>query len=108
MKYDKTGRGFGIATFKDYYGSDCSVQESSIVEPECIWVGISDVEPKIMKRDAHKYGIQLPKGEEVSGWMPFPVPDDVLLSSRMHLNKEQVEDLIKVLQNWLETRRIQE
>lgn len=107
-KYDKTVRGFGVVSFKDYYGSECSVQESSIVEPECVWVGVNDVQPKIMKRDAHKFGIQLPEGEEVSGWMSFPIPDEVLLSSRMHLNKDQVESLIKILQNWLETSTVGE
>lgn len=35
----KTQRGFARMDFKDYYGSDCSLQKSSIIEPECVWLG---------------------------------------------------------------------
>ena len=34
-----TCRGFPYYEFKDFYGAECSLQESSIVEPECVWLG---------------------------------------------------------------------
>ena len=67
-----------------------------------IWLGIDDAEPQIMKTKARELGMSLPPGE-VSGWMPYPVPDDVLMHTRMHLNEEQVRGLMARLQSWLDT-----
>ena len=103
---DHTARGFEIIEFDDTYGHKCSLQQSSLAEVEqpgwsAVWLGVDDAEPKIMKRDATKHGIELPPGE-VSGWMPFPVPDDVQLTTRMHLSHEQVKALIVSLQRWVD------
>lgn len=93
-----TGRGFSIVTFKDYYGCHCSLQQSSLAEVSAVWLGIDDAEPKILASRAGKFGI---KTDETEGWIPYPVPDDVLLSTRMHLSREQVEGLVARLQEWL-------
>jgi len=109
----KTNRGFGLIEFLDEYGKKCSLQISSRAVCEnddgtvddplgWIWLGIDDPEPKIMKTKAQKIGMALPPGE-VSGWMPYPIPDDVLIHTRMHLNETQVRGLIERLQIWLET-----
>lgn len=90
--------------FRDSYGKKYSIQissravceneDGSVDEPlGWIWLGIDDAEPKIMKTKARELGIPLPPGE-VSGWMPFPLPDDVLLTTRMHLNEKQMRGLI--------------
>jgi hypothetical protein len=108
-----TGRGFPHVTFFDEYGYECSIQESSraVCENEdgtvddplgWIWLGIDDAKPQIMKSKARALGMELPPGE-VSGWMPYPIPDDVLLTTRMHLNETQVRGLIARLTLWLET-----
>lgn len=108
-----TNRGFPIIEFKDEYDAPCSIQESSraVCENEdgsvddplgWIWLGINDPDPKIMKSKALAHGLKLPPGE-VSGWMPYPIPDDVLISTRMHLNEKQVRGLIDRLQHWLDT-----
>jgi len=108
-----TNRGFPVVEFKDEYDTECSLQISSraVIEDEdgtvddplgWIWLGIDDAEPKILKTNARKLGIELPPGE-VSGWMPYPVPDEVLMNTRMHLNEQQVRGLIARLQTWLET-----
>ena len=39
MKLTYTPRGFRIASFKDAYGADCSIQESSLVAPH-LWLGV--------------------------------------------------------------------
>lgn len=39
LKFDPTNRGFQRAEFKDRYGKDCSIQESSLATEECIWLG---------------------------------------------------------------------
>ena len=108
-----TGRGFQHVTFFDEYGYECSIQESSraVCENEdgtvddplgWIWLGIDDAKPQIMKSKARALGLELPPGE-VSGWMPYPIPDDVLLTTRMHLNETQVRGLIARLTLWIET-----
>lgn len=47
MKVKKTERGFEIIHFKDFYGTDCSLQQSSLAlydQPGCsaIWFGQGD------------------------------------------------------------------
>ena len=110
---ERTHRGFEIVKLTDAYGIECSIQQSS----ECadtedaydrprssyLWVGVDDPEPKVMRSQAASVGLCVPAGEEVSGWMPYPIPPQVLLSTRMHLNKDQVSGLVKRLQAWLKT-----
>ncbi len=108
-----TDRGFHCVEFKDSYGEKCSVQISSraVTQNEdgtvdnplgWIWLGIDDAKPQIMKTKARELGMELPPGE-VSGWMPYPIPKDVLLSTRMHLSENQVRGLIERLTSWLDT-----
>lgn len=54
---DKTNRGFAIGTFKDHYGTECSIQKSSLATEEAIWFGVTDANPQIMATDAKKLGI---------------------------------------------------
>jgi hypothetical protein len=94
MKSKPTERGFANIEFTDRYGAKCSIQKSSIATEDCIWLGIDDVDPKIMgKNDA---------GQSV-GWVKYPIHEDVLLSGRMHLSQEQVRDLLPYLQKFAVT-----
>lgn len=108
-----TNRGFEIVEFEDEYNAKCSLQISSraIFENEngivddplgWVWLGVDNASPKILKTKAAELGMKLPPGE-VSGWMPYSVPDDVLFTTRMHLSEKQVRGLIARLQTWLET-----
>jgi hypothetical protein len=108
----KTSRGFEKVTFADANNAACSIQQSSAVgdDPDAmerpgssfLWIGVEDAEPQIMKSKAEELGLPLPLGE-VSGWMPYPVPPEVMLNTRMHLNREQVAWLAKCLNHWLQT-----
>lgn len=40
MKKKKTNRGFVLYEFKDFYGSNCSLQKSSSAEYDQIWLGL--------------------------------------------------------------------
>lgn len=108
----KTSRGFPIVRFKDQYQEACSLQVSSACPTEdddgkvadplgWLWLGLDDAKPMVMKKDAHLVGLELAPGEEVSGWMPYPIPQEVLLHTRMHLNEAQVRGLVQRLQYWL-------
>jgi hypothetical protein len=67
-----------------------------------IWLGVNDGKPQVMKSQATAWGLELPPGE-VSGWMPYTIPQEVQISTRMHLSRDQVEGLVERLQRWLET-----
>lgn len=83
-----TKRGFIKLLFKDSYDNLCSLQESSNAEDDFIWLGIEDAEPLIMEQDAAKLGL-ISKDRPTAGWMKYPIPEEVLLHTRMHLSKEQ-------------------
>ena len=62
MKIEKhiTERGFKKIEFKDMYNYNCSIQESSNVEPS-IWVGVSENRMILDKKMARKIGNMLLK-----------------------------------------------
>jgi hypothetical protein len=90
-------RGFKGLRFNDAYRQSCSIQESSVIPH--LWLGIDDADPKVMAKDAHKVGVRT---RETTGWVPYPIPKEVVLRTRMHLNRTQAEWLVKQLQNWLD------
>ena len=111
----RTGRGFALVEFTDAYGCKCSLQQSSAIGDDddavnnpgssFVWLGIDDPEPQVMKSQAQALGLSLQPGE-VSGWMPYPIPKEVHISTRMHLNREQVKGLVERLQQWLATGEV--
>lgn len=94
-KRSKTGRGFNVLSFQDFYNAECSVQESSLAGKECIWVGIDNADPQVLASRASFYGIET---SETCGWIPYPMPEGVLLSTRMHLTRAQARKLAHVLE----------
>ncbi len=105
MKKTKTNRGFSIANFKDHYGAECSLQKSSLATEDCIWFGIDEVKPELMASDAIKLGV-IGASKATTGWVSYPIPKEVQLSSRMHLNQEQVKALLPTLIKFSETGEI--
>ena len=110
---EETNRGFEYVKLTDAYGIACSIQQSSACADtedarnrpgsSYLWIGVDDPEPKVMRSQAASVGLCVPAGEEVSGWMPYPIPPQVSLCTRMHLTKDQVSGLVKRLQAWLAT-----
>lgn len=107
MKTSKTSRGFELIEFKDCYDTPCSLQASSASMDDdldrpgtsAIWLGTDDAMPKVMWKNAHAVGV---KTDATEGWVPYPIPDEVSLRTRMHLNREQVSELTRRLQAWLD------
>lgn len=97
MKKTKTHRGFVIIEFIDRYNTKCSLQKSSLAFEEAIWFGVDDPDPKIMASKVQEGG---------TGWVKYPIPDDVLISTRMHLSQEQVKELLPHLIKFVETGEI--
>jgi hypothetical protein len=93
IETDVTNRGFALLKFEDSNGLPCTLQDSSTDTPS-IWLGTADARPQIMRKDTPEGG---------TGWTDYPIPDEVLLSTRMHLTQEQVQELLPYLQFFAET-----
>lgn len=92
-----TDRGFKLIQFKDESNTKCNIQKSSLATEDAIWLGVEDPEPKILASKTKEGG---------AGWVNYPIPEDVLLKTRMHLTKEHIEELIPILQRFLDTGEI--
>lgn len=103
-KIKRTNRGFELIEFHDYYGAKCSLQQSSLAIYEkpgasAIWLGVDDADPKCLHGDAAALGV---KTDATCGWVLYPIPQEVLLTTRLLLDRKQVAALIVRLQRWLE------
>jgi hypothetical protein len=111
----KTDRGFELTHFKDDYGVDCTLQESSAWEPH-IWLGIDKPEVSIMYKDLESSDFTV-LGSDMScsvyvnlkdsestheGWCKYPIPDKSLIASRMHINQVQAKALAELLNYFAE------
>jgi hypothetical protein len=88
MKITKTSRGFRLAEFVDGNGERCSMQESSAAEQPMLWLGLELAEWKTF--------------EPGVGWKTIPFPSSppggsILVSARMHLTQQQVQELLPYL-----------
>lgn len=105
MKIEKksTNRGFALNNFKDINGSKCNIQKSSLAFVDAIWFGVDNAKPQILARDAKQAGIET---NETTGWVAYPIPSNVLLTTRMHLNRRQVLRLLPILIKFVITGRV--
>lgn len=99
-----TGRGFEIILFEDRYKTPCSLQVSSLADyakpgTSALFLGTEDAEPKVLASEAYKLGIET---DTQVGWVPYPIPAEVSLTTRAHLSREQVAALILHLKSWLD------
>lgn len=94
MKIKQTQRGFDIASFKDSHGCKCSIQKSSLATDDAIWIGVDDPNPQIMASKVTPDG---------TGWIPYVIPEDVLIRTRMHLTRKQVAKLLPLLKHFVKT-----
>lgn len=91
----KTERGFVVIAFTDSYDTPCSLQKSSVADYEAVWLGVNEADPKIKARDAARLG--LPTHGQINGWVAYHVPEEVLMTTRMHLTQKQVIALLPYL-----------
>ena len=97
LKETTTNRGFKLIEFDDLYETRCNIQESSLATDKAIWFGVESAEPKIMASKTKEGG---------TGWVDYPIPEDVKLTTRMHLTREQVNNLLPILQKFVDTGEI--
>lgn len=108
MEIKRNGRGFPYAEFTDRYGIKCSIQKSSAALEDCIWLGVNDPNPQVMWKDAIALGLRVEYLSDFTGWVDYPLPEQVVCTTRMHLTIEQVKALLPLLQRFVETGEIQE
>ncbi len=90
----KTVRGFEYHEFKDSNDSMYTIQKSSWAEDDAIWFGID--KPKLtIFEDGNK-------GKYVNS----KLPENWMVSSRMHLSRKQVAELLPILQKFVDTGEI--
>lgn len=88
IEWKTTGRGFRLGEFSDRYGDRCTIQKSSLATEDAIWLGASGVVRELVPGQ---------------GWIELPMGPDTLVVSRMHLTRDDVADLLPVLQHFVET-----
>lgn len=93
IKKEKTPGGFSVIRFEDLYGAKCSIQKSSLATEDAIWIGIDNANPQILASKTQEGG---------TGWVPYDLPEDVLLITRMHLTVKQVKKLLPILKFFAE------
>lgn len=106
---EKTSRGFSLIKFTDLNREKCSLQKSSVATDDCIWIGIDKSSVVINKWEADLIGIEYDATVHDGGpnsWVNYKLPETALISSRMHLNKEQVSELLPYLKRFVYTGEI--
>ena len=89
-----TERGFEIIEFEDFYGEKCDIQKSLLATNNCIWLGLKQADPIIRAKNVQEDGV---------GWVKYPIHRDVMINTRMHLSKEQVKELLPILEKFVKT-----
>jgi hypothetical protein len=93
-----TYKKFPALLFKDFYGEQCDIQKSALASEDAIWFGRAYAEPKIPANKIIQGG---------TGWVKYPVPEDVHINTRMHLTRSQVEELLPILENFVKTGEVE-
>ena len=93
FNHDTTQRGFPVMKFDDLYNTPCSLQLSSLAEERAVWLGLNEAEPKILASKIIDGG---------TGWVKYPLHEEVFIPTRMHLSQDQVRALIPVLQHFVD------
>lgn len=76
----KTARGFDILYFDDDNSELCDIQKSSSADKSRIWLGVHNATAEILASRTQQGG---------TGWVKYPIPEDVMITHRMHLSRKQ-------------------
>lgn len=108
MKLTKTNRGFSLIEFKDRNNHKCTLQKSSIANEDCIWLGVD--EPVIQEfypypRETEESYFEVTL-EDLQTLKKRP-QNTIHAFSRMHLTREQVKELLPLLQKFVKTGELE-
>ena len=114
MKLEITERGFGRINFEDANNESCSLQKSSSADSK-IWLGVNDVKIQILRPEFKKVREEFEKNVDTFlkdcdgsflGWSKLTLPKEFFIPSRMHLNRNQVKELLPFLMRFAATGQI--
>jgi hypothetical protein len=94
LKEEFTPRGFKAIRFNDLYDAKCNIQQSSWATRDSSWLGIEDILAAKVN------------GGRPDGWVTYVLPEDVFLTTRIHLDRELAKILVDVLNKFIETGEI--
>lgn len=103
----RNDRGFEYIDFEDSSGKPAELAVSSATDCKhpigCsfVWIGRRDTEALVPAQRAVELGLEAPSPPV--GRVKYPIPQGVLLPSRLHLNRVQVVALVQQLKAWLRT-----
>lgn len=106
MRKSINPRGFATYLFCDRYGAPCVLQKSSLATEDAVWLGVKGAFPIIMASDAIKLGLLDESVDVAQNWIEYQIPQEVVLTTQMHLTRGMASDLIKVLQQFVDTGEI--
>ena len=95
MEVKKTQRGYNIVNFTDSQRLECKLQKSSIADENRIWFGIKN--PRLTIYQDEKKG----------KYMTVKMPDNWDVDSYMHLNQEQVKEILPALIKFANTGELE-
>jgi len=102
MNKTQTSRGFTYYKFTDVGGDVCTIQKSSSAMQDCIWLGSKEI---------GLYGF-IPNGnpswrdvseDQIKEKFGF---QNVIANNRMHLSRDQVAEILPILQKFVDTGEI--
>lgn len=90
LKKTQTSRGFDLVEFRDGNDIPCSLQKSSAAQEDMIWLGCDEPNAKVFPGNG-------------TGWHDYQLPENVSCTTRMHLTRDQVEELLPFLKRFAKT-----
>lgn len=93
-----TGRGFAYVEFDDLNGTACNIQKSSLATDDAIWIGAKEIG---LKKFTPWVGWE---DQDTRGDPPYGV--SFVANNRMHLTREQVAELLPILERFVLTGEV--
>lgn len=98
MSTETTERGFAFVKFNDMNGVACKIQKSSIATDDAIWFG------------AEKIGLQEFVAFRQPAWQEVELEQNerhhYIANNSMHLSRDQLRELLPILQRFVETGEV--
>ena len=102
MNKTQTSRGFAYYEFTDVGGDVCTIQKSRSAMHDCIWLGSKEIGLKgfIPYGDPSWRDVSKDQIKEKFGFQ------DIIANNRMHLSRDQVAEILPILQKFVDTGEI--
>ncbi len=100
VEFTRTERGFACVDFQDDQGRGCSLQKSSVATEDYIWFGYDEIGLKRFEPGLGWSDVVLPSGE-------LPGSVSYISNNRMHLNRQQVSDVLPYLHQFVNTGELE-